>query len=87
MIIIIGSVIVIVSVLGGFMMAGGHPGALIQPAEFVVICGSAGGALIILSPKKVLVDMMKQIVLSPHIRERIKAYLKGKDILSAKTIK
>jgi hypothetical protein len=32
-------------------------------------------------------DMMKQIVLSPQIRERIEAYLKGKDILPAKTIK
>ena len=58
MIIIIGAIIVFVSVLGGFMMAGGHPGALLQISEFVVICGSAGGALIIMSPKKVLVDLM-----------------------------
>lgn len=72
MIIIIGAVIVIASVLGGFMMAGGHPGALIQIAEFVVICGSAAGALIIMSPKKVLVDMAKQVIASlkgaPHNR-------------------
>jgi chemotaxis protein MotA len=61
MIIIIGAIIVIASVLGGFVMAGGHPGALIQVAEFVVIVGSAAGALIIMSPKKVLIDMMKQI--------------------------
>lgn len=61
MIIIIGAIIVFASVLGGFMMAGGHPGALIQVAEFVVICGAAGGALIIMSPKKVLMDMLKQI--------------------------
>ncbi len=39
------------------------------------------------APKGTPDDMMKQIVLSPHIRERIKVYLKGKDILSAKTIK
>ena len=62
MIIVIGAIIVFVSVIGGFMMAGGHPGALIQPAEFVVICGAAFGAMIIMSPKKVLMDMMKQIM-------------------------
>ena len=72
MIIIIGAIIVFVSVLGGFMMAGGHPGALIQVAEFVVICGAAGGALIIMSPKKVLVDLLRGIVAAfkgaPHNR-------------------
>src|SRR5690242_10875929 len=58
MIIIIGAIIVFASVLGGFIMAGGHPGALIQISEFVVICGAAGGALIIMSPKKVLLDLI-----------------------------
>ena len=48
MIIIIGAIIVFVSVLGGFMMAGGNPLALIQISEFVVICGAAGGALMIM---------------------------------------
>jgi chemotaxis protein MotA len=62
MIIIIGAIIVFVSVIGGFMMAGGHPGALIQISEFVVICGAAGGALIIMSPKKVLIDLMHGVM-------------------------
>jgi chemotaxis protein MotA len=61
MIIIIGAIIVLASVLGGFVMAGGHPGALIQISEFIVICGAAGGAMVIMSPKKVLMDMMHQI--------------------------
>ncbi|HTG45029.1 MAG TPA: flagellar motor stator protein MotA [Verrucomicrobiae bacterium] len=60
MIIIVGAIIVLASVIGGFVMAGGHPGALIQISEFVVICGSATGALIIMSPKKVLLDMVHQ---------------------------
>jgi chemotaxis protein MotA len=64
MIVIIGSLLVLASVVGGFMMAGGHIGALLQVAEFVVICGSAGGALVIMSPKKVLVDLFKQIMAS-----------------------
>ena len=62
MIITIGALIVLASVLGGFMMGGGHPGALIQISEFVVICGSALGALIIMSPKKILIDMVKQML-------------------------
>ena len=62
MIIIVGAFIVIASVLGGFIMAGGHPGSLIQISEFVVICGAALGALIIMSPKKVLVDLFKQML-------------------------
>src|SRR5207253_122839 len=60
MIVIIGAIIVTASVLGGFAMAGGNIFALIQPAEFIVIGGSAFGALVIMSPRKVLIDMCKQ---------------------------
>jgi chemotaxis protein MotA len=62
MIVIIGAVIVCGAVLGGFTMAGGHVFALIQVSEFVVICGSALGALIIMSPLQVLVAMCKQVL-------------------------
>jgi chemotaxis protein MotA len=62
MIIIFGALIVAASVMGGFLMAGGHPGSLIQISEFVVICGAAFGALIIMSPKKVLLDLFKQML-------------------------
>ena len=59
MIVIIGSLIVMASVIGGFMIAGGQEGALIQISELVVIVGSAGGAMIIMAPKKVLIDLFK----------------------------
>jgi chemotaxis protein MotA len=59
MIVILGAIIVTASVAGGFLMAGGHLGALIQISEFVVICGAALGALIIMAPKKVLIDLLK----------------------------
>ena len=61
MLVIIGALVVTFSVIGGFMMAGGHVGALVQPSEFVVILGAALGALIIMAPKKVLLDMVRQI--------------------------
>lgn len=64
MIIFIGALIVTASVIGGFMMAGGHVGALIQISEYVVICGAAGGALVIMSPRKVLMDLVKGFVSS-----------------------
>lgn len=62
MIVIIGAIIVLASVLGGFIMAGGHIGALMHASEFIVIGGSALGALIIMSPKKVMIDMIKQTI-------------------------
>jgi chemotaxis protein MotA len=64
MIIIVGCIIVIGAVLGGFTWAGGHIGALIHPSELLTIGGSALGALIIMSPKKVLVDLLRGILQS-----------------------
>ena len=61
MIVIIGAIIVTGSVLGGFMMAGGHPGSLIVISEYVVICGCALGAMITMAPKKIIIDLFKQL--------------------------
>ena len=63
MIIVIGSIIVIVSVIGGFMMGGGHLGALLHINELIIIGGGAMGGLVIMSPKKVLVDMARGLVI------------------------
>jgi len=59
MIIFIGVFIVFASVIGGFVMGGGHPGSLLHVSELVVIGGAALGALVIMSPKKVLMDLVK----------------------------
>ncbi len=59
MIVIIGAIIVTGSVLGGFTMAGGKIASLIHPSEVVTICGAAFGALVIMAPKKVLMDLFK----------------------------
>jgi len=63
MLVIIGAIVVLGAVLGGFAMAGGSPMAFVHPSEYVVICGSALGALIIMAPKKVLMDMIKMILM------------------------
>lgn len=59
MIVVIGAVVVLVAVLVGFSMAGGDVHALIHPSEFITIGGAALGAMIIMSPKKTIVDVIK----------------------------
>jgi len=61
MIVIVGSIIVLAAVLGGFVMGGGHIGSLIVVAEYVVICGSALGAIIIMAPRNVIIALLKQM--------------------------
>ena len=67
MLVIIGCVVVIGGVLGGFAFEGGPFPVLMQFAEFFIIGGSALGALLISTPIKVL----KKII------ERLLASLKG----------
>lgn len=62
MIVVIGVIVVIGAVLAGFIWSGGHIGALIHPAEIVTIGGAAMGALIIMSSKKTLIDLVKGIL-------------------------
>jgi chemotaxis protein MotA len=52
--VLLGYLIVIVSVFGGFIMSGGHMLALFQPYEFLIIVGAALGAFIISNSVKVI---------------------------------
>lgn len=52
--IIIGLVVVLASVLGGYALAHGNFSVLIQPAEYIVILGAAIGSLIIGNPPQVI---------------------------------
>ena len=47
MLVIVGYLIVIASVFGGFAMVGGHVSSLFQPVELVMICGAALGAFLV----------------------------------------
>ena len=62
MIVIVGCIVVVGCVLAGFMWSGGEIGALIHPAEIVTIGGAALGAMIIMSSKKVLTDLVKSLI-------------------------
>lgn len=56
---IIGFIIVLGCVVGGYMAGGGHMFVLWQPFEFIIIVGAAIGAFIIGTPKIVLANMPK----------------------------
>jgi len=51
---IIGAVVVLVAVLGGYAMEHGNFSVLMQPAELVIIGGAAVGGFIIQAPPKVM---------------------------------
>lgn len=60
MLMIVGVVVVLGSVVGGYLMAGGHLQLLVQPSEFVIIGGAALGSLLISTPPKVLSKLVRQ---------------------------
>lgn len=47
MLVIIGYIVVLASVFGGFALAGGHLAALLQPLELLMIGGGAAGAFFV----------------------------------------
>ena len=57
--IIIGMVITLGCVLGGFMAMGGHIEVLVQPFEFLIIGGAAIGIFIIANPMSTVKDSGK----------------------------
>jgi len=54
MLVIVGWIGVLVAVLGGFAMAGGHFSSLNQPQEVVIICGAAFAAFLVSNSSKVI---------------------------------
>jgi chemotaxis protein MotA len=46
MLVIVGYVLIVGAIMGGFLGGGGHPAVLFQPFEFVIIIGAALGAFI-----------------------------------------
>lgn len=47
MLVILGYLVVLGAVFGGYLIVGGHLGALYQPAEFLIIGGAGVGAFIV----------------------------------------
>ncbi|OFZ78643.1 MAG: flagellar motor stator protein MotA [Bdellovibrionales bacterium RIFOXYD1_FULL_53_11] len=62
MLVILGIIVVFGSVLGGYLGHGGHFQVLVQPTEYLIICGAGFGALLISAPMSVLKMIMKQLL-------------------------
>ena len=62
MLVIVGGIIVICCVLGGFAMSKGPMAVLVQPAEFIIIFGAAIGATILMCPPHVLKQLVKAMI-------------------------
>lgn len=62
MLLIVGYLIVIGGLLGGFIMAGGHPGDLFVLSELVTVCGVTLGLLVISSSMNGLKNLIASIM-------------------------
>ena len=60
MLIVVGTIVVLASVAGGYLLEGGHVVVLNQPAEFLIIGGAAAGSLLIGTPLSILKQLMSQ---------------------------
>ncbi len=60
--ILIGLVVTLGCVLGGFMAMGGHVEVLMQPWEVVIICGAALGTFLVANPMSTVKDAGKAML-------------------------
>jgi chemotaxis protein MotA len=61
MFVIVGYVIVLAAVFGGFVMAGGHVASLFQPVELIMIGGAALGAFFVANSPKTVKATLKAL--------------------------
>ena len=69
MLVILGYLVVLGAVFGGYIIVGGHLGALYQPAEFLIIGGAGIGAFIVGNNGKAIKATMKAM---PKLMRRSK---------------
>jgi len=61
MLVIVGAVVVVVGVVGGFALEGGPIRLLLQPVELLIIGGAATGAVLISAPLPVLKGLLARL--------------------------
>jgi chemotaxis protein MotA len=74
MLVIIGFIIVVGSVFGGFALAGGHLAALYQPLELLIIGGAAVGAFVLgntQKAQKATVKAMPKVLRGPKYTKAV----------------
>lgn len=58
---IVGAIIVLLCVLGGYLLHGGHFAVLIQPTEYLIIGGAGIGSLVLSSPPSLIKEILHQL--------------------------
>jgi chemotaxis protein MotA len=80
MFVIIGAVVVIVGVVGGYVIEGGSLRVLFQPVELMIIFGAAIGSLMVMSPlaqlKNIIGAVLGVLKGDPYTKERYVDLLK-----------
>ena len=61
MLVIVGYLVILGAVFGGFAIGGGHLGSLLQPVELLMIGGAALGAFLVANPIKVIKATLKAL--------------------------
>ncbi|WP_018077175.1 flagellar motor stator protein MotA [Thiobacillus denitrificans] len=61
MLVIVGYIVVLFSIFGGFALAGGHLAALLQPVELLMIGGGAAGAFFVGNNSKAIKATLKAL--------------------------
>ena len=61
MLVVVGYIIILGSVFGGFVMSGGQIGAMAQPVELLMIGGAALGAFVVGNSRKVIIATLKAL--------------------------
>jgi chemotaxis protein MotA len=61
MLLILGTLVVLGSVVGGFLLHGGEMLVLVQPSEFLIIGGASIGSLLISTPPKLIRMLVGQL--------------------------
>jgi chemotaxis protein MotA len=59
--VIVGYLVILGAVFGGFALAGGHLGSLVQPVELLMIGGAGLGAFLVANPIKVIKATLKAL--------------------------
>jgi len=60
--VVVGFIVVIGSVLGGYVLHHGILGVLVQPAEFIIIGGAAIGTILISTPFSILMKLISSLI-------------------------
>lgn len=60
----LGILLVFAAVLGGFLVERGNPYVLMQPAELLIIVGSAAGIVLVANPPSVIGKMWRGVILA-----------------------